>query len=87
MTISLPHGYVVTIFSHSWRVDTGEKDFIGYYDFLTEAVNAAAEHYARKMILEAKKPIDISRAADTVTDFKSEFYSAMRGSKSPEEYL
>ena len=86
MIIPILYGYIVRIHAHGWRVETGDKDFIGIYDCLTEAVNAAAEHYARKLIATEHKDASLAEAADIVTGVKSRFYSAMRGG-SPEEYL
>jgi len=86
MVIKILHGYIIRVAAHGWRTETGDGEFLGIYDFLSEAVNAAAEHYARKVIATEHKDASLFQAADIVTGVKSQFYSAMRGG-SPEDYL
>ena len=86
MILKLPHGYYISIMSHAWGAHTASGDPVGYYDTLAEAVNAASEHYARKLIATEHQDATIADAADIVTGVKSYFYSAMRGG-SPEDYL
>ena len=86
MRISLPNNYRIIVTAHGWRLEVGDGDFIGVYDCLIEAVNAASEHYARKIIATERERVSLFEASDIVTGIKSQFYAAMRGG-SPEDYL
>lgn len=86
MILKLPHGYYISIMSHAWGAYTVSGDPVGYYDTLAEAVNAASEHYARKLIATEHQDATIADAADIVTGAKYEFYAAMR-KLNPEDML
>lgn len=86
MILKLPHGYYISIMSHAWGAHTASGDPVGYYDTLSEAVNAVSEHYARKLIATEHQDATIADAADIVTGAKYEFYASMR-KLNPEDML
>lgn len=87
MIIRLMHGYVIRVMEHGWRLEAEEgKTFVGVYDFLTDAVNAASEHFARTKLEKSERNFTLAQASDAVTTIKAQFYAEMQG-RDPEDFM